>query len=53
MSQTYCLPVAFLAERILIGKMNYLRLEQRKASIVRGRGVKPILFGLRVLSLAS
>lgn len=53
MSQAYCLNVTFLAESILIGKMNYLRLEQRKASIVRGRGVKPIFFGLHVLSSAS
>lgn len=53
MSQSYCLNVTFLAESVLIGKMNYLRLERRKASIVRGRGMKPILFGLRVLSSAS
>jgi len=53
MSQTYCLNVTFLAKSILIGKMNYLRLEQRKASIVCGCGVKPIPFGLHVLSSAS
>lgn len=53
MSQTYCLNVTFLAESILIGKMNYLRPEQRKASIVCGHGtVKPILFGLPVLCSA-
>lgn len=34
MSQTYCLNVTFLAESVLIGRVNYLRLEQRKASIV-------------------
>lgn len=34
MSQTYCLNVIFLAESVLIGRVNYLRLEQRKASIV-------------------
>lgn len=53
MSKTYCLNVTFLAESILIGKMNYLRREQRKASIVRGRGMKPILFGLHASFLAS
>lgn len=34
MSQTYCLNVTFLAESVLIGRVDYLRLEQRKASIV-------------------
>lgn len=52
MSQTYCLNVTFLAESILFGKVDYLRLKQRKASIVHGCGVKPTLFGVHVLPSA-
>lgn len=52
MSQTYCLNVTFLAESILIGKVDYLRLKQKKASIVHSRGVKPTLFGAHVLPSA-
>lgn len=47
-----CLNVTFVAESILIGRMNYLRTEQRKGSIVRGHSVKPILSGSHVLSSA-
>lgn len=57
MSQTYCLNVTFLAESVLIGRVNYLRLEQRKASIVWYETYTPWLarsfLGVMILPLWS